>query len=38
MNIDWFIARPHESLKPEQAQGIFDSTVERMTGTLFGVA
>ena len=34
--IGWFIARPLESLKPEQAQVIFDSTVERMTRTMFG--
>ena len=28
--IGWFISRPFESLKPEQAQQIFDSTVERI--------
>ena len=34
--IGWFLSRPLESLKPEQAQEIFDSTVERMTRTMFG--
>ena len=32
------LSRPLESLKPEQAQEIFDSTLERITRTLLGVA
>ncbi len=36
--IGWFISRTLESLKPQEAQEIFDSTGERITRAMFGAS